>query len=104
MGLGEELRSIVVSKNRKIDLIADSFTKAEVNAVHKYVEQVLWADNLFKEMTAGRTSWRSQDRDGTFPRWYWSVMEQSHLVKLAIPIGEFSKCVQFVDLQRIKLE
>ena len=57
MGLGEELRSIVVSGSSKIKLESDSPTKAEVNAVHKHIKQVLWADNLFKEMTAGRTSW-----------------------------------------------
>ena len=41
MGLGEDLQSMVVSRSSKIKLVSDSSTEAEVNAVHKYIEQVL---------------------------------------------------------------
>jgi hypothetical protein len=50
MGLGDDLLSLVVCRSGKIALISDSSTEAEVIAVHKYLQQIVWAENLLNEM------------------------------------------------------
>ena len=44
---------MVVSRSSKILQIVDSSAEAEVNAVHRYVQQILWVEPSFEEMTIG---------------------------------------------------
>ena len=53
LGLGEEVRSLIVCRSGKIPLISDSSTEAEVIAVHKYLQQIVWTENLLSEMASG---------------------------------------------------
>ena len=107
MGLDEDLQSMVVSRSGKIKLVCDSSTEAEVTAVHKYVEQVLWADNLFREMTAGRIVGEAETVTIFQDNLSALVLEHNGakpLSKSSHTNRRFFKVRQLVNSQRVKLE
>ena len=98
---------MVVSRRSKIRLVSDSSTEAEVNAVHKYIEQVLWADGLFKEMTAGRTVGEAEIITIFQDNLSALVLEHNGakpFSKASHTNRRFFKVRQLVNLQRVKLE
>jgi hypothetical protein len=107
MGLGEDLQSMVVSRSGKIKLVCDSSTEAEVTAVHKYVEQVLWADSLFREMTAGRIVGEAETVTIFQDNLSALVLEHNGakpFSKASHTNRRFFKVRQLVNAQRVKLE
>ena len=98
---------MVVSRSSKIKLVSDSSTEVEVNAVHKYIEQVPWADNLFKEMTAGRTVGEAEIVTIFQDNLSALVLEHNGakpFSKASHTNRRFFKVRQLVNLQRVKLE